>query len=163
MGLAFLPEKLDLNGTYQEMISALYRVFERDIKHNLIRYKGLPVVFDNRCIDSEYEEGFWHIITKGKDDRLLDYRRAKRIVWIRPLIEMSDDICLYKWIDNTMDKKGRYVEKTYIWYREGNFLIVLKEIPKKYFLTTAFYITGQREDLYYQRKFERAKKKGPGC
>lgn len=164
MDLAFLPPKLVLNGTFEEATALLYSIFERDIKHRPLRYNNLFVVFDDRKIDSEYEEGFWHIITRGSGgDRLMDYKRAKRITWLRPLIENADEPQLHKWVDNEMDKRGRYVEKTYIWYREGNYLIVLKEIPRKYFLSTAFYVTGDRNDRFYLERFERAKKKGPGC
>lgn len=51
----------------------------------------------------------------------------------------------------------------YIWYREGRYLIVLKDVPKRhYFLVTAFYVTGRRNDGYYLQKYQKAQKKGPG-
>lgn len=163
MLLPFLPEELSLNGGYEEILSRLYREFSLRIKSKNFKYKGLPIVFDNRRVNSPYEEGFWHVITRGKDTRLVDFKRAKRLVWLRPLVENSDAPELYKWIEQDHDKKGKLTTKTYIWYREGRYLIVLKEIPDRYFLTTAFYVTGERNDKYYLRKFEKAQKKGPGC
>jgi hypothetical protein len=37
-----------------------------------------------------------------------------------------------------------------------------KERPKRYFLATAFYVTGQRQHDYFLQKFEAAQKKGTG-
>jgi hypothetical protein len=160
MSFSFLPEKLDLNGAFEEIVSLLYSVFERDVKQHKIFYQSLPVVFDDRKIDSEYEEGFWHIITRGKsDERLLDFKRAKRIVWLRPLIHNSEHPELLKWLESDLDKKGQLVRKTCIWYKEGGYLIILKEIPRRYFLTTAFYVTGERNERYYLKKYSEAQKK----
>jgi len=164
--LEFLPEKLFLDGEYDTIISRLYALFSADFKDNSVYYKQLPVVYDDRKIDSEYEEGFWHIITRQNEassDRLLDYKRAKRISWIRPLIEHSDDKRLLKWVANSTDKRGNQVIKTMVWYREEKYLVVLKEIPNKYFLTTAFYVTGEGYERKLLRQYESAKKKGPGC
>ena len=113
--------------------------------------------------DGQYEEGFWHIITIGKDQRLLDYKRAKRIIWIKPIIENFEHSSVLKWSEERLDKKGKKIKKTYIWFRDGKFLIVLKELPRKYFLTTAFYVTGSRNDRYYYEKYKKAEKKGPEC
>jgi len=52
--------------------------------------------------------------------------------------------------------------KHFIWYEPGDYLIILKEIPVRYFLVTTFHITGQREYDRYIRKYE-AQKKGAGC
>lgn len=163
MSLPFLPDKLELDGSYDRLIRTLYEVFSRDIFNLDFRYKSRHVICDDRILDTDYEEGFWHLITRGKGDRLIDYKRAKRMVWIKPLVENADDPHLYKWIEDATDRKGSAVRKTYIWYREGRYLIVLKEIPNRYFLVTAFHVTGPRNDQYYYRKWQTAKKKGPGC
>ena len=154
--LEFLPDKLSLDGTYEEMLQILYNTFENDIKTPTFRLNNLPIVFDNRKIDSPFEEGFWHIITRGKEDRLIDYKRAKRLPWLRPMIENISDSGLLVWIEYDYDRRGKKVKKTYIWYRDGRYIIILKEIPKKYYLTTAFYVNGARNDKYYFRKYEKA-------
>jgi hypothetical protein len=156
-----LPEKLYLTGSFDEIISRLYCVFVSDIKKYDLRYRNLPIIFDSNKIDSEYEEGFWHIITRGKDERYIDFKRAKRIPWIKPIIENSDHQNIVKWIESDVDRKGKKIIKTYIWYREGKYLLVLKEIPRRYFLTTAFYVNGQRNDKYYYDKYNKAKKRDP--
>lgn len=151
-----LPEKLDLDGSYEEMMNALYTVFSNDVKNHSLRYNGLRIVFDNRRIDSEYEEGFWHIITRTQGERLLDYKRAKRLPWLKPIIENPTDEDILLWTETVANKKGRRVNKTYLWYRDGKYLIVLKEIPKKYFLTTAFYVNGTINDQKYWRRYQNA-------
>lgn len=161
--LPFLPELLDLNGTYDRLMRILYLRYREDVLDHDLRYDSRRVVADNRLVGSDYEEGFWHVITRGKDERHIDFRRAERIVWLRPLIENSDAPELYKWVETDADNRGRRVQKTYIWYREGRYMIVLKNVPKRhYFLVTAFYVTGARNDRYYFRKFQQAQKKGSG-
>lgn len=156
----FLPVKLYLEGSSDEIITKLYSIFENDIKNTILMYKHLPVIYDNCKNDSDYEEGFWHLISRGKNDRRFDFKRAKRLPWLRPIIENSTHPEFLKWIEYDLNKRGKRVRKTYIWYRAGGYLIILKEIPKKYFLTTAFYVNGSRNDNYYWEKYKKAKKKG---
>lgn len=160
--LDFLPEKLYLEGTFEEIIESLYFIFESDIKSKSFKYKSLPVIFDNNKKDSLFEEGFWHIITRGKVEREIDFKRAKRLPWLRPIVENTDHPEILLWIEQDTNR-GKIIKKTYIWYREGKYLIILKEIPRKYFLTTAFYVNGDRNDRYYYRKYQNALKKGSEC
>jgi len=164
MSVLNLPEKLELDGTPDEIFSMLYDVFKKDLISHRLCYRGCPVIFDNRKINSVYEEGFWHIITRGRDQRVLDYRRAKRICWIRPIIQSSPHKEILYWIEEDNDKKGKRVQKHYFWYEKGRYIIILKQIPNKtkYFLLTAFYITGDRNNTYYKKKYQNAQKKGPG-
>jgi hypothetical protein len=67
--VSFLPPKLVLDGTYERLIELLYSVFERDFIIYRTIFSGLPVAVDNREIDPNMEEGFWHVVTKGKNDR----------------------------------------------------------------------------------------------
>jgi len=164
--LEFLPDVVDIPDPFEfnQVVTDLYRVFERDIKLYDLRYKGLHVFHDNRKVDSEFEEGFWHLIERGKDDRQLDLKRAKRLPWIKPLIERSDDPRLYKWIETELDKKGQNQEVTLILYKEENYIVVLKKRIAKwnYFLASAYYLTGYNRQKYYDR-YVKAEKKGPGC
>ena len=159
MDEAGLPPKLDLDGSYDRLISLLYGVYERDFINSRPIFKGLPVVVDNRKIDSPYEEGFWHVITRGKTGRLLDYKRAKRLPWLKPLIEWGPDPDLLCWSEEELDsRRGKMVIKHLIWYEPGSYVIVLKEKPGKYFLATAFHVTGKRERDYYMGKYLEQKK-----
>lgn len=158
-----LPPKLELDGSYAHLISMLYEVFERDFLQSRANFHGLPVVVDCSKVDSELEEGFWHVITRDDSPgRLLDYKRAKRLPWLRPLIEHAPDPDVFCWTEDELDRRrGQMRKKHYVWYEPGDYLIILKEIPKRYFLATAFHVTGQREYDYFMRKYE-AQKKGTG-
>lgn len=124
-----MPNKLDLDGTYNELIEKLYGIFCKDIKQKDFKYKGVNVEFDRRFVDSRYEEGFWHLITRNDkgDNRLVDFKRAKRLTWLRPLIEHCDDSEILQWCSKEHDKRGNRVEKTYIWYKDGQYLIILEK------------------------------------
>lgn len=149
-----LPPKLELDGSYERLIGLLYSIFEQDFILKRTTFRGLPVVFDNRQIDSDKEEGFWHVVTQGKSGRLLDYKRAKRLPWLKPLIEHPPDPDILCWQEEELDRRrGKLVTKHYIWYEPGDYLIILKRIPNKYFLATAFYVTGPREHEYFMGKY----------
>ena len=136
--LEFLPDMVVIPDPFEfnPVLTNLYCIFERDIKLYDLRYKDLCVFHDKRKVDSDYEEGFWHLIERGKGNRQLDLKRAKRLPWIRPLIENSDDPRLYKWIEAELDKKGQSQEVTLILYKEENYIVVLKKriARRNYFL-----------------------------
>ena len=159
-----LPPKLELDGAYDRLIRRLYAVFRKDFIESRPVFRGLPVVFDDRRIDSDYAEGFWHLITrKDGGDRLLDYKRAKRLPWLRPLIELGPDPDILLWEEDELDRRrGQMRRKHFIWYENGSYLIILKEIPGRYFLATDFHITGQREHDRYMKQYL-GQKKGTGC
>jgi hypothetical protein len=119
----FIPESFDFN----EVVEELYEIFKRDIKLSNLKYKGIRVFYDDRIIDSQYEEGFWHIIEHGKNIRTLDIKRAKRLPWIKPLIACSDNPRLLKWTEDNLNGKGVLEEVTYIYYEEESYLIILKK------------------------------------
>lgn len=157
-----LPPKLELDGSYERLIELLYSVFEHDFIIYRTTFHGLPVVVDNRKIDSNMEEGFWHVVTRGKESRLLDYKRAKRLPWLKPLIESEPDPDILRWEEDDLDRRrGTMIHSHFIWYEKGDYLIILKEKPGRYFLATAFYVTGPRERAHFMKKYK-AKKKGTG-
>jgi len=162
--LEFLPDKVIIPDPFdfKEVVAELYEIFERDIKLSNLKYKGIRVFYDDRVTDSQYEEGFWHIIERGKNIRTLDIKRAKRIPWIKPLIESSDDPRLLKWTEDNLNAKGISEEVTYIYYKEESYLIVLKDKRRGFYLATAYYVVGYNRK-WYRAKYEKAQKKGPGC
>lgn len=161
-----LPNKLDLDGelNVKELFAALFQVFRKDFIDRKPYFKALPVVFDDRKLDSPYPEGFWHVITRGKGERVIDFKRAKRLPWLKPLILQAGHPDLYTWYEEALDNKvGHSVKTWFIWYEPGAYLVVLKERPNKFFLATAFYVTGVRNHDYYYDKYQLSlKKKGTG-
>jgi hypothetical protein len=64
--LPFLPDTLELDGTYERLLGLLYTRYCEDILDHGLRYKNRPVVADDRLVDSEYEEGFWHVVLAAR-------------------------------------------------------------------------------------------------
>ena len=87
---------------------------------------GLTMKFvqDNQSKSSKgiYPEVFWHIISKqvqkgskSNNTRLIDYKRAKRICWIKPIIQQYKDEQLTTWKSKEFDKNlGKEIYKYYL-------------------------------------------------
>jgi len=152
----FLPPLINLDGSYEEIIERLYEVFRRDFIENRARHLG----WDVRYIGSIYEfsqskvEGFWHVITREdatRSNRLIDYRRAERLSWAKPLMENPYRKGIkFFFYDEGIPRKGI---RHYIWFEKGNYVVVLRKRRDDYFWITAFYVDDwKREDL--QKRFE---------
>jgi hypothetical protein len=152
----FLPPIINLDGTYEEIVNRLYEVFRKDFMENRARHLGCDVTF-NGVIDGFSQgkvEGFWHVITRDdatKSNRLIDYRRAERLPWAKPLIESPyrDEIKFF-FYDEGSERKGI---RHYIWFEQGHYAVVLKKRKYDYYWITAFYVEDYYEK-YLQRKFE---------
>jgi hypothetical protein len=151
------PEAWD----FQAVVHSLFLIFERDFMKSVARFHGLPVVFDDRYDDSVYPEGFWHVITRGKGDRRLDTERARRLPWLKPVVESPDSPKILVWSEKELDRKGQLRDSWFLWYEAGDYLVVLKEKRRQYFLATAFYVFGRNRE-YYRDKYQKGKKKGTG-
>jgi hypothetical protein len=147
--LAQLPAYVDTNGTWEEVRDRLYGHFCGTFKCNpRRRIRGKLLVFDGRCIDSDLEEGFWHIVTRGKGaDRLLDTERARRISWLPAMLDGSVP-GLSTWV--YADAKG--IPRLYYWL-EAEKYVVLLEKPRVVVPVTAYHVDhqGQENDLRRRR------------
>jgi hypothetical protein len=132
-----LPAFISVNGSWEEILARLYAHFEDCFKCNPRRnVRGKPLVFDARKLDSDLEEGFWHVVSRGRgDDRQLDPERARRICWLKPLLggELEG---ISRWA--TIEGDGTI--KLYYWIEAEDFVLILAEKPKVVALVTAFFI-----------------------
>lgn len=153
----FLPELIDTNGEWEDIVNRLYLVFVNDLKNRMIYFESRRVIFDNRKTDSDKENAFWHLIDKEKDkekdNRLFDPRRAERLGWIRPIIENSHcpDILKFDYVEDN----GKV--RTYLWLKEYNFVVILEKQTRNRSnlaaLITAFYVSGKK-NINLQYKYE---------
>ena len=100
----------------------------------------------------------WQVVfpIRWKDDRRMDFKRAKRLPWLKCLIQQWNHPGLRCWSEMEYDESaGHAISKYFIWYVEGSYLAVLKEKPGRYFLVTAFYVTGQRNNKIYEDKYNK--------
>lgn len=146
----FLPPILQLSGTWIEILTVLYSVFERDFKKSRVCYQEIPVYYNQTVLPDGHgkEEGFWHVISR-KDafsgERLIDYRRAERLPWARPMMESPHrpEIVVFNYSEGPADKGIR----TYIWLEDYDYVVILQRKKNAFFWVTAYYV-----DSEWQRK-----------
>lgn len=152
----FLPPMINLDGSYEEIVERLYEVFRKDFMKNRARHLGRDVTF-NGVIDEFSQgkvEGFWHVITRDdatKTNQLIDYPRAERLPWAKPLMENPhrDEIKFF-FYDESDSRKGI---RHYIWLEGYNYVVILQRKKSYYVWVTAFYVDDWKQK-HLQRKVE---------
>ncbi len=152
----WLPDMVPIDGERGETIARLYSIFVTDIKDGKPRLNGSQVWWDrNKLEGEEYEEGFWHLITRefqNAGNRQFDPQRAKRLPWCRACIENCTDTPILFW-----DYKVRKRIETYIWLKDFDYVLILKKLIKSwgtaYFLITAYHVDGNSRRRSLMRKY----------
>lgn len=154
---SFLPPMLELDGAWEDVLNRLYGIFKRDFIDNQVLCGVLKIIYDKRKIDEQKEEAFWHLITKNdrKLGRIPDYERAKRLPWVKPIIQNYSSTDLKVW--DYPEKKNRV--RMYLWLENYDYAVILERNrgERKHLLTliTAFYVEGwKKRDLIrrYQKR-----------
>ena len=146
-----LPEKIQIPDDAITQIPELFKTFKKDFIDNKTYFMAYPVIVAPPKNGETYPEVFWHIISqqtqkgsKNNNTRLIDYKRAKRLCWIKPIIQQYKDEQLTSWRSKEFDKNtGKAIYKYYFWYKEGKFMVILNCIEtktKKFFIATSFYV-----------------------
>ena len=141
----WLPEIVNVDGEWKNVLLKLYEIFKKDFKEHKLLLGELLVWYDRRILDDKFEEGFWHLITRKNfqsDERLLDNRRAERLPWCRPTIELSEKPEIKKWDY----KEGNNKIRTYLWIEKYDYVVILEKrkqrIGEIMFLITAYHLDG---------------------
>lgn len=144
----WLPAELTLNGSHRDDISTLYNVYKRDF------IVGPPAIVDGYRVivnnipdpswNKEYTFEFTHIITSDSGSlRQIDYDRAKKLPWVRSIIEnYAQPEVVGFWY--RQPKK----DKLYLWLRDHDFVVILTpyanrritSVGNKVIIVTAFSI-----------------------
>lgn len=140
---SFLPPLLDLDGDWNAILSRLYALFLKDFKESKTYHRGIKVIYNGTVKDDGLgkEEGFWHVVSRNDDktgERLIDYPRAKRLPWAKPMMESPErsEIKVWQYQEGTADRGLR----TYIWLEEYNYAIILQKKKSVFYWVTAFYV-----------------------
>jgi hypothetical protein len=153
---SFLPPILNLDGEWPAILDRLYAVFVRDFKETRTQHKGLRVIYNGAVMPDGLgkEEGFWHVVgRKDKDtgERLLDYPRAKRLPWAKPVMESPErpEIKVWQYKEGPSDSGIR----TYLWLEKYDYLLILHKKKNVYYWVTAFYVDYEGKRAELRRKY----------
>jgi len=153
----FLPSLLDLDGEWDEVLSILYGIFERDFKLSTTFHAGFKVLYNTQIKEDGMgkEEGFWHVICvddKNCGGRIPDFPRAKRLPWAKPLMESPPRPEIKTW--NYKEGKSKEGIRTYVWLENYDYALILQRKKTVFYWVTAFYVRSnwKRRDL--QQKYE---------
>lgn len=125
--------------SYENYLDKLYLLFTIDFKNSQPLFKGKRVGCRRLPEVNGREEGFYHLTHKEsrKDNRIIDFERAKRFPWNRKIIEnygCARDCCTA--IKYWEESNG----KTYILFEEERYVIILQKRKDYYVIITAFYL-----------------------
>lgn len=157
----WLPSELTFpGGSVQDDYNRLYAQFTQDfLSGNRLQIEGDDIVVDptRDSILAQYECGFTHLVTRESGgQRFIDYDRAKKLSWARPLIENYSQPEVYSfWY------QGADGPELYLWLFDHDYVVILKPWRgARYATTTKVVVTAfsveswKRRDL--QRKYGRA-------
>lgn len=127
----WLPPQLTLAGSsYMNDLNILYSVFKNDfIDTTPATIEGHKIIVDNHTDpdwNHEYTYGFTHIITRGESNRSMDYERAKKLPWVRAILDNYNqpEVTAF-WYSRP---KG---DRLYLWLREHDFVVILSPLRGK--------------------------------
>jgi hypothetical protein len=156
----WLPELIDTNGTWAEVVAVLYEIFKRDFINGKPSFDGLPIWWDRHHEDGDqYEEGFLHLITRDDTDpangRIPDLPRAQRLPWCRATIDncSEPEVLVFDYAE------GNGKRRTYIWLYQCDYVVVLNQLYRKgaanaFMLVTAFPLDGPSRRRAMQKKYD---------
>lgn len=159
----WLPQQLSLAGnSLQSDLNELYAVFERDfVLSDACIVDGSPVYVSTHpdpAWDREYTHGFTHLITRGKGERAIDYDRARKLPWVRAVLENYTEPEVTAFWDHSPNG-----DTLYLWLADLDFVIILRPKDEVYIISgqkriivTAFHVDKHwlRRDL--QQKYGRS-------
>ena len=162
----------------KQTIELLFEYFYNDFIHNNTyltngnKYYKIDVKKDKICNcqfnGNNKPERFWHIITKKENEkskcnnpcpspenrRIYDPARAKRIHWIKPIIE--------EWLSNPnivhFYEKIKGKETLHIWHTKYDFVIILrKETHNSECFLVSTYLVHKNQKQRYKKRLKRYK------
>lgn len=148
----WLPSRINTNGVWEKILNNLYKVFDNDFIIKKCFFDTYKIIFDNRRIDSPYEEGFWHLISKfnyASNQREPDFPRAQKLPWCKPTIENHSESIVKCWDYEEENKRI----KTYIWLENYDYIVIIEKRATNAFLATAMHVSGQASKRQFMIKY----------
>ncbi len=159
-----LDEDLEDGNPTLKYLSVLYGIYKRDFIQNTIKVNGRNIIVQRDILNEKRygifrgkQKTFHHIVTKENEEykkRYFDRYRANKIHWIRPILENRNDDRIKKFEKLNYDGDNQL----YFWYKEKDFIVILKAINPNLLLVTAFFVDKDRKDKY-QRYYDEYRQK----
>lgn len=160
----WLPSQLSFSGaSYQNDLTKLYKVYERDfITADPVIVDGCRVIVNEKPDgdwDGAYTYGFTHVITRGEEHRSIDYDRARKLPWIRAVLEnyTEPEVTAFWYRKPKQDR-------LYLWLQELDFVVILTPLVGKRaasasdrVIVTAYSVDGHRR-YDFERMLQKALK-----
>lgn len=150
---SWLPDLLSVDGEPQFIFERLHDVFTSTLRGNKQHLDGLPIRYDGRIDEFGYEEGFWHLVTRGQgEDRYLDTRRAERLPWCAAVIGNVESEDVTRW--DYREPSGRI--RTYLWLEREDYVVIVERSRRGdcYFLVTTYYVEGNSTRKRLAKKYQ---------
>ncbi len=128
----WLDPELSLRGTLADNYAQLYDIFRQslfDLTSVIVDGKSVHVDKNKDAIEPAYECSFIHFISRGTGHdnvRTIDFERASRIHWIRPILEHYLDVEVKSFWHTRYDG-----DALNLWLYDHDFLVVLKQDRRK--------------------------------
>lgn len=163
----WLPSTLKLIGaSLQSDIDELYELYKKDfVIANASIVDGSPVYVnthpDKARWGGDYPHGFTHMITRGKHYRSIDYDRARKLPWVKAILDNYSESEVKAFWSATPDGN-----KLFLWLYDLDFVVIICpkrgkviETGQKRVIVTAYHIDKQwmRRDL--QKKYNNSFRK----
>lgn len=153
----WLPPALNLVNHFKnnktKLIEGAHVQYVNDFRMNpLAKFKGQRVLCDVRMGRQNREEGFWHLVEHDCNQvgqRNLDVRSAEKMPWLKKVLENYNKPEVKQW-----EIKEKGVLKTYIWLEAYDYVVILKNLKKGYFLVTAYHTGRKHYRKLLQKKYK---------
>lgn len=149
-----LFEDMSYSEPSEDQLTQLLDIFTSDFVDNPFDLNGRMVkIVDKASFNRDfrgYPETFVHLITresKLKGQRMFDRERANRLHWIKPILANRSDARI-KYFEFP-DEKG--ILKQHFWFKEADFMVVLKPIGKDLLVVTGFKVDKLERPIYLKR------------
>ena len=149
----WIPQELNLRGTsIEDDYVTLHEIFNSDLRNPSFEIEGIPVMVDLSPDKTmpQYCSAFMHFVTRMDHAglRTIDYSRAKKLHWIKPVIEnYSDSAVSAFWSSNPNGS-----QTLYFWMPDYDFMVVVKPAKSsnvmKRVIVTAFHVERFRKKQF---------------
>lgn len=122
----WIPSLLKLSGnSLQSNIDELYEVYQKDFIVAVASIvDGSPVYLNTHPDKSrwggKYPHGFTHMVTRGKFDRTIDYDRARKLPWVKAILDnyTEPEVTAF-WVSTP---EG---DRLFLWLQDLDFVVII--------------------------------------